>query len=88
VESLAAIAFSISPVISVIAVRNKLPKLCPLNPSPAWKRYWNSSVNSFSSSAKAATQLRISPGGNTPISRRSRPLALAFLGCGGGGGAG
>ena len=45
-------------------------------PSPASspKRYWKSRVTSASASARAAMQLRMSPGGITCRSRRSRPL--------------
>jgi hypothetical protein len=38
-----------------------------------WNRYWNSSVISGSASASATRHMRMSPGGSTPISRRSRP---------------
>jgi hypothetical protein len=61
------------PVTPDMATMNKLPKLCPSRPEPSLKRYWKSRVISGSASARAAMQLRTSPGGNTPSSRRSRP---------------
>ena len=71
---LAVIADSRLPVIAVRAERNKLPKLWPSRPLPALKRYWNNRVSRGSSRARAARQLRMSPGGCTPSSRRSTPL--------------
>src|SRR5262245_1038523 len=62
-----------SPVMPVSAVRNRLPKEWPSRPPPFGKRYWKSRVSRSSSSASAAMQLRMSPGGSTPNSRRSRP---------------
>ena len=62
-----------SPVMCVSAVRNKLPKLWPLSPRPASKRYWNKRESSASSSESATRQFRISPGGRTSNSLRSRP---------------
>ena len=59
---------------AVSAERKRFPKLCPSNPLPAEKRYWNKRVSSGSSVERAARQLRISPGGCTPSSRRSTPL--------------
>ena len=70
---LAVIADSRLPVIAVSAERNRLPKLWPSRPVPARKRYWNSRVSRGSSVARAARQLRMSPGGSTPSSRRSTP---------------
>ena len=63
------------PVTSDIATMNRFPNECPSRPSaePSGKRYWNSRVISGSASASAAMQLRRSPGGITPSSRRSRP---------------
>ena len=71
---LAVIAASRLPVIAVRAERKRLPKLWPSRPLPARKRYWNSRVSSGSSVERAARQLRMSPGGCTPSSRRSTPL--------------
>src|SRR6266545_363881 len=62
-----------SPVIPVSAVRKRLPNEWPTRPPPLGKRYWKSRVSRSSSSARAAMQLRMSPGGSTPNSRRSRP---------------
>ncbi len=61
------------PVTAARAVIKRFPKLWPLRPCPWPKRYWKSWVMSASSSARAAMQLRKSPGGNTPSSRRRRP---------------
>src|SRR5450631_277924 len=63
-----------SPVMSVIADRNRLPKLWPSSPSPALNRYWKSLDSRASFSARATMQLRMSPGGGTFSSLRSRPL--------------
>ena len=70
------IASSMFPVTSDMATMKRLPKECPAMPSPASspKRYWKSRVTSASASASAAMQLRMSPGGITCRSRRSRPL--------------
>src|SRR5436305_2822462 len=57
----------------VRAVRKRLPKLCPRRPPPFGKRYWKRRARRSSSSASATMQLRMSPGGSTPNSRRSRP---------------
>src|SRR4051794_3857219 len=57
----------------VSAVRNRLPKEWPRRPPPFGKRYWKRRVSRSSSGARAAMQLRMSPGGSTPNSRRSRP---------------
>src|ERR1017187_8274797 len=62
-----------SPMIWVSAVRKRLPKLWPLRPRPAEKRYWKRRDSSAESSLSATMQLRISPGGKTSNSRRSRP---------------
>ena len=62
-----------SPVKSVSAVRNRLPKLWPFNPRPSLNRYSNMRLNSASSSDRATIQARISPGGRTKKSRRRRP---------------
>src|SRR4051794_23340629 len=62
-----------SPVMPVSAVRNRLPKEWPISPPPLGKRYWKRRVSRSSSSARAAMQLRMSPGGRTPNSLRSRP---------------
>src|SRR5271157_1713883 len=62
-----------SPMMWVRAVRKRLPKLWPLRPRPAEKRYWNRRDRSAESSLSATMQLRISPGGRTSNSRRSRP---------------
>ena len=61
------------PVTPDMATMNRLPKLCPSRPEPSLKRYWKSFVISGSASASAAMQLRTSPGGRMPSSRRSRP---------------
>ena len=60
------------PVTSVSAARKRFPNEWPES-SPAAKRCWNSRPISDSSSARATRQLRMSPGGSTPSSRRSRP---------------
>src|SRR4051794_29970952 len=57
----------------VSAVRKRLPKEWPRRPPPFGKRYWKRRVSRSSSGARAAMQLRMSPGGSTPNSRRSRP---------------
>src|SRR6185436_3944823 len=57
----------------VSAVRKRLPNEWPTRPPPLGKRYWKSRVSRASSSARAAMQLRMSPGGRTPSSRRRRP---------------
>ena len=61
------------PVMPDIATMNRLPKLWPSRPEPSLKRYWNSRVIRGSASARAAMQLRTSPGGSTPSSRRRMP---------------
>ena len=68
-------ASSIEPVTPDMATMKRLPKECPSSPSPepSGKRYWKSRVIRGSASASAAMQLRRSPGGITPMSRRSRP---------------
>ena len=60
------------PVMSASAVINKFPNECPSSVSSP-KRYRKSCVSSVSSSASAVMQLRKSPGGITPRSRRRRP---------------
>src|SRR6185295_17272499 len=72
-DSAVRIAWWKSPVMPVSAVRKRLPKEWPSRPPPFGKRYWKSRVSRSSSSASAAMQLRMSPGGSTPNSRRSRP---------------
>src|SRR6185295_6015228 len=62
-----------SPVMPVSAVRNRLPNEWPTRPPPLGKRYWKRRASRSSSSARAAMQLRMSPGGSTPNSRRSLP---------------
>src|ERR1019366_4337470 len=62
-----------SPRIWVRAIRKRLPKLWPLSPRPAWKRYWKSRESSAESSLRETMQLRMSPGGSTSNSRRKRP---------------
>src|ERR1019366_1038059 len=62
-----------SPRIWVRAIRKRLPKLWPLSPRPAWKRYCKSRDSSAESSLRATMQLRMSPGGSTSNSRRRRP---------------
>src|SRR5688572_16590832 len=62
-----------SPVISVSAARNRLPKLCPpSSPSPR-KRWRNRREIKFASSESAIMQLRMSPGGSICNSSRNRP---------------
>src|ERR1700722_14558681 len=62
-----------SPVMCVSAARKRLPKLWPISPRPAWKRYWKRRPSSASSLESATMQLRISPGGKMRFSRRRRP---------------
>src|SRR6266481_3622574 len=62
-----------SPVTWVSAARKRLPKLWPVSPRPAWKRYWNNLPRRASSFESATTQLRMSPGGRMRFSRRKRP---------------
>src|SRR3954469_4070801 len=57
----------------VKAVRKRLPKEWPTSPPPLGKRYWKRRARRSSSSARATMQLRMSPGGRTPNSCRSRP---------------
>ena len=66
-------ACSKSPVTSESAAMKRLPKLWPCRPPPSGKRYWKSRLIMDSSSASATRQLRRSPGGGMPMSRRSRP---------------
>src|SRR5579864_8319284 len=63
-----------SPVMAVRAARNKLPKLCPSRSPGLEKRNCKSLERKFSSSESATRQLRTSPGGSMPNSRRRRPL--------------
>ena len=67
------IASSKLPVMPLIATMNRLPKLWPSRPLPCPNRYWKSRAISGSASASATMQLRKSPGGSTPSSRRRRP---------------
>ena len=66
-------ALTISPVIEHKAVKKRFPKLCPFKPSPILNLYWKSFVTKSSSSARAAIQFLISPGGRTPNSSLKRP---------------
>ena len=66
-------ACSKSPVTSESAAMKRLPKLCPCRPPPSGNRYLKSWLIIDSSSASATRQLRRSPGGGMPMSRRSRP---------------
>ena len=50
----------------------RLPRLCPFS-SPLSNLKFNILFNELSFSAKATRQFRISPGGSTPHSVRSRP---------------
>src|ERR1017187_9743947 len=62
-----------SPRIWVRAMRKRLPKLWPLSPRPDGKRYWKRRDSRAESSLRATMQLRMSPGGSTSNSRRTRP---------------
>src|SRR5713101_6004177 len=62
-----------SPVTWVRAARKRLPKLWPIKPRPAWKRYWKRRPRRASSFERATMQLRMSPGGRMRFSRRKRP---------------
>ena len=53
--------------------QEKVAEAVALEPAASEKRYWNSLESSASSSDSATMQLRISPGGRTSNSRRSRP---------------
>ena len=66
-------ASSKSPVTAVMAAMNRLPKAWSSRPDPGGKRYCISCVISGSASARAAMQLRMSPGGTMPSCCRSRP---------------
>src|SRR3989344_5499398 len=70
-------AFSSEPKISVRATKNKLPKLCPLSPSPFSNRCRNKERNACPtslSSARATSAIRKSPTGRYPNSSRRRPV--------------
>ena len=62
-----------SPMICVSAIRNRLPKLWPFSPRPALEAMLEQSRKQRFVFDSATMQLRISPGGSTSNSRRSRP---------------
>src|ERR1700723_3578445 len=66
-------AWAKSPVISVRAATNRLPKLWPLSASPPRKRWVNSWASRSSSWLRAIMQLRRSPGGSMLKPMRNRP---------------
>src|SRR3989304_2249204 len=61
------------PTTPDMATMNRLPKEWPASPEPSEKRYWKRLVTRGSASARAAMQLRTSPGGGMPSSRRGAP---------------
>ena len=68
-------AFGNEPSISARAAMTRLPSACPARPSPCGKRYENTRARDEPGSADIATrQLRASPGGSIPSSRRRWPL--------------
>ncbi len=68
-------ASSKSPVIADMVAMKRFPKVCPPSPvgSPSGYLYSKRRAIRGSESASATRQLRISPGGSTPISFLSLP---------------
>ena len=66
------------PCSSASAAISRLPTACPARPFAPPKRYWNTSASALLPPASATRQLRMSPGGSTPV-RAAQPARAASV---------